>query len=142
MEVFIVTAIIFQILFFLYICFKLFQISHRTKRASKSAEDNFHLNLFNTYEQNLKFREVHRILQLSSDNQQVKDLFSTENENLFEYLRFLNFASSVHSDEILRLETVYLLFNEQFDVLRKHKELFGDLIRKKYFYIDLLLENR
>ena len=130
MEVFIVTAIIFQILFFLYICFKLFQISHRTKRASKSAEDNFHLNLFNTYEQNLKFREVHRILQLSSDNQQVKDLFSTENENLFD------------CDEILRLETVYLLFNEQFDVLRKHKELFGDLIRKKYFYIDLLLENR
>src|SRR5687767_1890461 len=142
MEAFIITAIIIQLLFALYVSFKLWQISYRTKRTANSAEDNFHLNLFNTYEQNLTFKKVHRILQLPPDNQQVIDLFSGESPDLFEYLKFLNFVAGTHSDDNLRLETIYLRFNEQFDALRKHRELNGDLIRKKFFYVDFLLDRR
>lgn len=142
METFLVTTIVIQIFFALYVSFKLLQISNTAKRTAKSTEDNFHLNLFNTYERNPTFRKVQRILQLPSTNQVVIDLFLGENTDLFEYLKFLNFVAGIHSDDILRLETIYQRFNEQFDALRKHKELYGDLLRKKYFYVDFLLDNR
>ena len=142
METFIVTAIIIQLLFALYVSFKLWQISYRVKQTADSTEDNFHLNLFNTYEQNPTFREVQRILQLPPNNQEVINLFSGENTDLSEYLKFLNFVAGIHSDTNLRLEIIYQRFNEQFDALRKHKELYGDLLRKKYFYVEFLLDNR
>lgn len=140
MEKFNVIAIIIQILFTLYISFKLWQISHRVKRTSKSTEDNFYLNLFNTYEQNPTFRKVQCILQLPPDNQEVIDLFSSKNADLFDYLKFLNFVAGMHSDDNLRLEIIYQHFNEQFDALRKHKDLYGDLLRKKFFYVEFLLD--
>ena len=142
METFIVIAIIIQILFALYVSFKLWQISNRVKRTANSTEDNFHLNLFNTYERNPTFRKVHRVLQLPPNNQEVIDLFSGKDTDLFKYLKFLNFVAGIHSDDNLRLETIYQRFNEQFDALRKHKELYGDLLRKKYFYVEFLLDRR
>ena len=142
METFIIAAVIIHLLFVLYVSLKLIQLNSKAKRTADSTTDNFHLNLLNTFEQNLTLKEVHRILQLPSDNQQVIDLFSGENTDLFEYLKFLNFIASIHSDSNLRLETIYLLFNEQFDALRKHRELCGELLRKKYFYVEFLLDRR
>ena len=75
METFIIAAIIIHLLFVLYVSWKLFQLNYKAKRTADSTTDNFHLNLMNTFEQNPKFKEVHRILQLSSDNQQVIDCF-------------------------------------------------------------------